>query len=307
MLGSPLTIDLPAEVNAPEFGVRISYQTRPEASGLQWVAAPQTADKTDPFLFTQSQAIHARSWIPLQDSPQVRMTYRGDHPRAARHARGHERRQCQPSLSADRRLPVRHAAGDSLVSDRARRRQARVPRHRPAHRRVRRKLASSRPRPSEFAETEQMIAGQRETVRPVSLGPLRPADPAAVVSVRRHGESAALLHHADGDRRRPQPDRAHRARARAFLVRQPRHQRHLARPVAQRRFHGVSAGPHHAGGVRRPSRGDGRDARPQHAAERAGHACRRPTRCSRSTCAAAIRTTCSRRCPTSRARCSSPG
>ena len=75
MLGSPLTIDLPAEVNASEFTVRISYQTRPEASGLQWVAAAQTANKTDPFLFTQSQAIHARSWIPLQDSPQVRMTY----------------------------------------------------------------------------------------------------------------------------------------------------------------------------------------------------------------------------------------
>jgi leukotriene-A4 hydrolase len=76
LLGSPLTIDLPAEVNAPEFSVRISYQTRPEATGLQWVAAPQTANKTDPFLFTQSQAIHSRSWIPLQDSPQVRMTYK---------------------------------------------------------------------------------------------------------------------------------------------------------------------------------------------------------------------------------------
>jgi leukotriene-A4 hydrolase len=76
MLGAPLTIDLPAEANAPEFTVRISYQTRPEASGLQWVAAAQTANKTDPFLFTQSQAIHSRSWIPLQDSPKVRMTYK---------------------------------------------------------------------------------------------------------------------------------------------------------------------------------------------------------------------------------------
>jgi leukotriene-A4 hydrolase len=75
MLGSPLTIHLPAEADAPEFSVRISYQTRPEASGLQWVPAALTADKTHPFLFTQSQAIHARSWIPLQDTPQVRMTY----------------------------------------------------------------------------------------------------------------------------------------------------------------------------------------------------------------------------------------
>jgi aminopeptidase N len=76
MLGSPLTIDLPAEASAPEFRVRISYQTVPTASGLQWVAPAQTANKTDPFLFTQSEAIHARSWIPLQDSPQVRMTYK---------------------------------------------------------------------------------------------------------------------------------------------------------------------------------------------------------------------------------------
>ncbi len=75
LLGSPLAIDVPSEGLTPEFKIRISYQTRPEASGLQWVAAPLTANKTDPFLFTQSQAIHARSWIPLQDSPQVRMTY----------------------------------------------------------------------------------------------------------------------------------------------------------------------------------------------------------------------------------------
>jgi leukotriene-A4 hydrolase len=71
ILGAPLTITL-----APSAGkVRIWYSTSPQASALQWLDPPQTAGKKQPFLFTQSQAIHARSWIPLQDSPGVRQTY----------------------------------------------------------------------------------------------------------------------------------------------------------------------------------------------------------------------------------------
>ncbi len=71
ILGARLTIPMPAETKQ----VRIEYRTAPAASALQWLEPSFTAGKVRPFLFTQSEAIHARSWIPLQDSPGARVTY----------------------------------------------------------------------------------------------------------------------------------------------------------------------------------------------------------------------------------------
>ncbi|MEM7764936.1 MAG: M1 family metallopeptidase [Pseudomonadota bacterium] len=71
LLGAPLRISLPADANR----VIIDYATSPDASGLQWLTPAQTAGKQHPFLFSQAQPTHARSFVPLQDTPAVRITY----------------------------------------------------------------------------------------------------------------------------------------------------------------------------------------------------------------------------------------
>jgi len=70
-LGSALRIAMPRDA----LRVRIAYATTPQASGLQWLQPSQTAGKQSPFLFSQAQALHARSMAPLQDTPWIRATY----------------------------------------------------------------------------------------------------------------------------------------------------------------------------------------------------------------------------------------
>lgn len=70
VLGRPLRIAMPAEARR----IRIHYATSPQASGLHWLDPVQTAGKRLPFLYSQAQSIHARSFIPLQDTPRIRAT-----------------------------------------------------------------------------------------------------------------------------------------------------------------------------------------------------------------------------------------
>lgn len=71
LLGQALEIAL----HQPTERVRIQYSTRKGARALQWLTASQTGGGQHPYLFTQSQAILARTWIPCMDSPGQRFRY----------------------------------------------------------------------------------------------------------------------------------------------------------------------------------------------------------------------------------------
>ena len=70
-LGNPLKIEIKPDTKR----ITVFYKTTDKTEALQWLKPQQTADKEQPFLFTQGQAILTRTWIPIQDSPQIRVTY----------------------------------------------------------------------------------------------------------------------------------------------------------------------------------------------------------------------------------------
>ena len=71
-LGSQLSINL---ITDSISSVTIDYTTTRASSAIQWLPRAQTAGKQYPYLFTQCQAIHARSMLPCQDQPGVKTTY----------------------------------------------------------------------------------------------------------------------------------------------------------------------------------------------------------------------------------------
>jgi leukotriene-A4 hydrolase len=88
-LGQKLSVYLPAptkksqpsndddddDEDAAGLSITISYRTTPQCTAIQWLSPSATSGKLYPFLFTQCQAIHARSLVPCQDVPGVKFTY----------------------------------------------------------------------------------------------------------------------------------------------------------------------------------------------------------------------------------------
>ncbi|KAI8938568.1 hypothetical protein NX059_004447 [Plenodomus lindquistii] len=74
--GSPVTISLPSAIpKGKTVDVEIKVATTEKCTALQWMTPAQTSNKKHPYMFSQCQAIHARSVFPCQDTPDVKSTF----------------------------------------------------------------------------------------------------------------------------------------------------------------------------------------------------------------------------------------
>ncbi|XGW31169.1 hypothetical protein V3C99_009825 [Haemonchus contortus] len=76
-VGEKIVIKSPIS-EGQEVKLIITYATAKEASALQFMDKELTADKKGPYLFSQCQAIHARSIMPCMDTPSVKSSYRAE-------------------------------------------------------------------------------------------------------------------------------------------------------------------------------------------------------------------------------------
>ena len=213
----------------------IQYSAAPGAEALQWLTPEQTAGKTQPFLFSQGEAILNRTWIPTQDSPGIRQTWRAriTAPKPLTVVMSGLKIGATEDLG-DRRAftyamdkPVAPyliaiAAGDIAFRELGPRTG------------VWAEPATLDAAAYETADTEKMVAAAEKLYGPYRWGRydmivLPPSFP-----LWRDGEPDAHFPDANLHRRRSQFERPRRARVVALVVGQSRHQRQLGRQLAQR-------------------------------------------------------------------------
>jgi leukotriene-A4 hydrolase len=74
--GSPLTIKLEQGVaHHKQVQVEIVVSTTDKCTALQWLTPAQTSNRKHPYMFSQCQAIHARSLLPCMDTPDNKSTF----------------------------------------------------------------------------------------------------------------------------------------------------------------------------------------------------------------------------------------
>jgi aminopeptidase N len=77
-LGRPLVITLRSPLKVGEkTAINFTYATEPDADAIQWLTPEMTLGKKHPFMYTQGEAIHARTLLPCQDSPSVKVKVKG--------------------------------------------------------------------------------------------------------------------------------------------------------------------------------------------------------------------------------------
>lgn len=75
-LGAPLHITVPDGAAKGDFiDVAVDLETTDKCTALQWLTPAQTSNKKHPYMFSQCQAINARSIFPCQDTPDVKSTF----------------------------------------------------------------------------------------------------------------------------------------------------------------------------------------------------------------------------------------
>lgn len=70
-LGNSLKVDF-SKATKDDFVLSLTFNTTEKVTALQWLEPEQTASKKAPYLFSQCQAIHARSLYPCFDTPSVK-------------------------------------------------------------------------------------------------------------------------------------------------------------------------------------------------------------------------------------------
>ncbi|KAJ6443294.1 leukotriene A4 hydrolase [Purpureocillium lavendulum] len=74
--GAPLHVSVPEGAPKGELiDVAIDLETTDKCTALQWLTPAQTSNKKHPYMFSQCQAINARSIFPCQDTPDVKSTF----------------------------------------------------------------------------------------------------------------------------------------------------------------------------------------------------------------------------------------